>query len=107
VKFVKVDKNPAKVIATKVKAKVTPPMRPLRSVVELSPKNAKQEGNPKPKDNPSSNETAQVTGTAEELKKIISADAQTPKIIHSDNRLLRPIFSTKWFPRKAEPAIAA
>jgi hypothetical protein len=65
VRVVKVVRNPPNVIATKVKAKMTPPIRPLRSLVELSPKYAKQDGNPKPKDTPNSKKTAQITGKLE------------------------------------------
>jgi len=94
------------VIAIKVKAKVTPPISPLRSEVKLSSKYAKQEGNPKPKDKPHIIETAQIMDKLEVVISSIIAVEQTPRIIHIDNNLLRPILSIKRFPKNAEPAIA-
>jgi hypothetical protein len=79
---------------------------PFRSLVKLSSKYAKQEGNPKPKDTPSRIEIAQITGMLEELKRR-SAVEKTPSIIHMDNSLFRPIFSPNRFPKKAELATAA
>jgi hypothetical protein len=106
-KSVKVVSNPTTVVAAKVAAKVTPPIVPLFSLVRLSPKYARQEGNPKPIDAPSRIEMAVITSIFEELMRRIDADAQTPSIIHNDNNLFRPIFSPNRFPKNAELATPA
>ena len=88
-------RNPTIIMATKVKEKVTPPIKPLRLGIILSPKYARQDGNPKPKDTPKRIEITQIIGTLEKLIVSINAELQTPSITHNDNSFLRPIFSTK------------